>query len=170
MDARALLDSLDVGVAAVAPDWTIAEWSAGAARGTGLPASQAQGRNFWIAFSAAKGSEVEQVLQSVLADGKARTCLMPANAAQTPGAGLETRVTRAPHNHLVMAFRPMHDALPVESGAAQLLSALEIERRLFLQLFHSLPQPWLVLTPHDQIPEAKTEGVQRARRPAAPTT
>src|SRR5438876_11892865 len=35
MDAKALLDSLDVGVAAVAPDWTIAEWSAGASRVTG---------------------------------------------------------------------------------------------------------------------------------------
>src|SRR5256886_13054123 len=91
MDAKALLDSLDVGVAAVAPDWTIAEWSAGASRVTGLPASQAQGRNFWMAFSAAKGSEIEHVLHSVLADGKARTCLMPAHASHTPGAVLETR-------------------------------------------------------------------------------
>ena len=169
MDARALLDSLDVGVAAVAPDWTIAEWSAGASRVTGLPASQAHGRNFWIAFSAAKGSEIEQVLQSVLADGKARTCLMPAHASQTPGAVLETRVTRAPHNHLVMAFRPMHDALPVESGAAQLLSALEIERRLFLQLFNSLPTPGLVLTADGQILEANPEGAKLLGGPDAPT-
>src|SRR5439155_1199337 len=130
MDAKALLDSLDVGVAAVAPDWTIAEWSAGASRVTGLPASQAQGRNFWMAFSAAKGSEIEHVLHSVLADGKARTCLMPAHASHTPGAVLETRVTRAPHNHLVMAFRPMHDALPAESGAAQLMGALEPSPKL----------------------------------------
>ena len=54
MDAKALLDSLDVGVAAIAPDWTIAEWSAGATRVTGLPASQTRGHNFWIAFSSAK--------------------------------------------------------------------------------------------------------------------
>jgi len=84
MDAKELLDSLDVGVAAVAPDWTIAEWSAGAARVTGLAASQAQGRNFWVAFSAAQGSEIEQVLRSVLADGEARTCLMPAHASGLP--------------------------------------------------------------------------------------
>src|SRR5947209_8559741 len=147
-----------------------ARWScAGASRVTGLPASQAQGRNFWIAFSAAKGSEIEQVLQSVLADGKARTCLMPAHTSQTPGAVLETRVTRAPHNHLVMAFRPMHDALPVESGAAQLLSALEIERRLFLQLFNSLPTPGLVLTADGQILEANPEGAKLLGGPDAPT-
>src|SRR2546426_9688562 len=134
-----------------------------------LPASQAQGRNFWIAFSAAKGSEIEQVLQSVLADGKARTCLMPAHTSQTPGAVLETRVTRAPHNHLVMAFRPMHDALPVESGAAQLLSALEIERRLFLQLFNSLPTPGLVLTADGGILGANPEGAKLLGGPDAPT-
>ena len=36
MDPRALLDSLEAGVAAIGPDWTIVEWSAGAARMTGL--------------------------------------------------------------------------------------------------------------------------------------
>ena len=36
--SKALLDSLDAGVAAVAPDWTIVEWSSGAAEITGLPA------------------------------------------------------------------------------------------------------------------------------------
>jgi len=169
MDAKALLDSLDVGVAAVAPDWTIAEWSAGASRVTGLPASQAQGRNFWMAFSAAKGSEIEHVLHSVLADGKARTCLMPAHASHTPGAVLETRVTRAPHNHLVMAFRPMHDALPAESGAAQLMGALEIERRLYLQLFNTLPTPGLVLTADGEILEANPEGAKLLGGPDAPT-
>jgi signal transduction histidine kinase/CheY-like chemotaxis protein len=160
MDAQALLDSLDVGVAAVAPDWTIAEWSAGAARVTGLAASQVQGRNFWIAFAAAKGSEIEQVLQSVLADGKARMCLMPAHASEAPGTVLEARVTRAPQNHLVMAFRQMHEALPPESRAAQLLGAFEIERRLYLQLFNSLPTPGLVLTADGQILEANPEGAK----------
>ena len=85
MDTKALLDSLDMGVVAVAPDWTIAEWSAGAARITGLPAEQALRRDFWIAFSGAKGTDLEQVLRAVLADGTARTCLMPAHASDGPG-------------------------------------------------------------------------------------
>src|SRR5438034_569091 len=122
-----------------------------------------------MAFSAAKGSEIEHVLHSVLADGKARTCLMPAHASHTPGAVLETRVTRAPHNHLVMAFRPMHDALPAESGAAQLMGALEIERRLYLQLFNTLPTPGLVLTADGQILEANPEGAKLLGGPDAAT-
>src|SRR5438309_2280484 len=168
MDAKELLDSLDVGVAAVAPDWTITEWSAGAVRVTGLAASQAQGRNFWVAFSAAQGSEIEQVLQSVRADGKARTCLMPAHTSEAPGTVLEARVTRAPHNHLVMAFRQMHEALPPESRAAQLLGAFEIERRLYLQLFNSLPTPGLVLTADGQILDANPEGAKLLGAPDAP--
>ena len=39
----------------------------------------------------------------------------------------------------------MHEELAPESRAAQLLSALEAERRLYLQLFSSLPTPALVL-------------------------
>src|SRR5437588_2420673 len=168
MDAKELLDSLDVGVAAVAPDWTITEWSAGAARVTGLAASQAQGRNFWVAFSAAQGSEIEQVLRSGRADGKPRTCRMPAHTSEAPGTVLEARVTRAPHNHLVMAFRQMHEALPPESRAAQLLGAFEIERRLYLQLFNSLPTPGLVLTADGQILDANPEGAKLLGAPDAP--
>src|SRR2546426_11524391 len=119
MDTKALLDSLEVGVVAVAPDWTIAEWSAGAARITGLPANQALSRNFRIAFSGPQGPELEQVLHAELADGTARTCLMPARASDVPGMVFETRVTRRPHNHLVRASRRMHEELPAESRAAQ---------------------------------------------------
>ena len=50
MDATQLLDSLDLGVAAVAPDWTIAAWSAGAARITALPPDRVLGRSFWCAL------------------------------------------------------------------------------------------------------------------------
>src|SRR5256886_5359173 len=159
MDAKALLDSLDVGVAAVAPDWTIAEWSAGASRVTGLPASQAQGRNFWMAFSAAKGSEIEHVLHSVLADGKARTCLMPAHASHTPGAVLETRVTRAPHNHLVMAFRPMHDALPrSEEHTSELQSQSNLVCRLLLEKKKNYYRPYSIgdRRPHTDVSAIRT--------------
>ena len=169
MDTKALLDSLEVGVVAVAPDWTIAEWSAGAARMTGLPANQALSRNFWIAFSGAKGTELEQVLHAVLADGTARTCLMPAHASDLPGTVFETRVTRGPHNHLVMALRRMHEELPAESRAAQLLGAFEIERRLYLQLFNSLPTPGLVLTADGQILEVNPEGAELLGVPDAPS-
>src|SRR5205814_9143173 len=44
------------------------------------------------------------------------------------------------------------------SRAAQLLSALEAERRLYLQLFSSLPTPALVLSPGGQILDANPEG------------
>ena len=80
MEAKELLDSLDVGVLAMAPDWTIAEWSAAAARITALPADRVLGRSIWIAFPAAKGTELERVLGEVLADGKPRTFLAPAGA------------------------------------------------------------------------------------------
>ena len=169
MDTKALLDSLDMGVVAVAPDWTIAEWSAGAARITGLPAEQALRRDFWIAFSGAKGTDLEQVLRAVLADGTARTCLMPAHASDGPGTVFETRVTRGPHNHLVMTLRRMHEELPPESRAAQLLGAFEIERRLYLQLFNSLPTPGLVLTADGQILEVNPEGAELLGVPDAPS-
>src|SRR5881409_453403 len=134
MEAKDLLDSLDVGVLAMAPDWTIAQWSAAAARITALPADRVLGRSIWIAFPAAKGSELERVFGEVLADGKPRTFLAPPGAPEVAGTVLETRVTRGPGDHLTLAFRPVHEDLAPESRAAQLLSALEAERRLYQQL------------------------------------
>ncbi len=160
MEAKDLLDSLDVGVLAMAPDWTIAQWSAAAARITALPADRVLGRSIWIAFPAAKGSELERVFGEVLADGKPRTFLAPAGAPEVAGTVLETRVTRGPGDHLTLAFRPVHEDLAPESRAAQLLSALEAERRLYQQLFSSLPTPALVLTPDGQILDANTEGAK----------
>src|SRR2546427_3565528 len=91
MDTKALFDSLDIGVVAVAPDWTIAEWSSGAARVTGLASDQTLGRNFWVALSTAKGTDVERVLHEVLADGQPRSCLMRAPASEAAGTALEAR-------------------------------------------------------------------------------
>src|SRR5438445_582498 len=158
VDAKELLDSLDVGVLAMAPDWTIAAWSAAAARITALPADRVVGGSIWIAFPAAKGTELELVLVDVLADGKPRTFLAPAGTPEVVGTVLEIRVTRGPENHLVLCFRPVHEELAPESRAAQLLSALEAERRLYLQLFSSLPTPALVLSPGGQILDANPEG------------
>ena len=160
MEAKDLLDSLDVGVAAIGPDWRIAEWSAGASRMTAVPATRALGQSIWIAFPAAKGTELERVFGEVLADGKPRTFLAPAGAPEVPGTVLETRVTRGPSEHLTLAFRPVHEELAPESRAAQLLSALEAERRLYLQLFSSLPTPALVLTRDGQILDANPEGAK----------
>src|SRR5437667_389995 len=160
MEAKELLDSLDVGVLAMAPDWTIAEWSAAAARITALPADRVLGQSIWIAFPAAKGTELERVFGDVLADGRPRTFLAPAGAPEAPGTVLETRVTRGAADHLAVAFRPVHEELAPESRAAQLLSALEAERRLYLQLFSSLPTPALVLTPDGQILDTNSEGAK----------
>ncbi|PYO81248.1 MAG: hypothetical protein DMD68_13610, partial [Gemmatimonadetes bacterium] len=55
MDPKALLDSLDVGVAVLARDWTVEEWSATAARLTGLAPDRVQGQSFWAVFPTAKG-------------------------------------------------------------------------------------------------------------------
>src|SRR2546427_10669092 len=160
VDAKELLDSLDVGVLAMAPDWTIAAWSAAAARITALPADRVVGGSIWIAFPAAKGTELELVLVDVLADGKPRTFLAPAGTPEVVGTVLEIRVTRGPENHLVLCFRPVHEELAPESRAAQLLSALEAERRLYLQLFSSLPTPALVLTPDGRILDTNPEGAK----------
>src|SRR5438874_639926 len=43
----------------MAPDWTVAAWSAAAARSTALPADRVVGGSIWIAFPAAKGTELE---------------------------------------------------------------------------------------------------------------
>ena len=158
MDARALLDSLDVGVAAIAPDWTVAVWSASAARITSLPTDRVLGKNFWVAFPNATGTAVERTLHEVLNDGKPRRYVTPAGAAEFTGRVLETLVTRGPRNHLVMEFREVHAELAPESRAAQILEAFETERRLFRQLFESLPIPALMLTLDGQILQANREG------------
>src|SRR5207244_716727 len=86
--------------------------------------------------------------------------LAPAGTPEVAGTVLEIRITRGPENHLVLSFRPVHEELAPESRAAQLLSALEAERRLYLQLFGSLPTPALVLSPGGQILDANPEGAK----------
>src|SRR6059036_600104 len=168
MDAKELLNSLDVGVVAVAPDWTVAEWSAGASRITGLPADRMLGQNFWIAFPAAKSTHLERALQEVLADGRPRTCVTPAGASAFQGTAFEARVTRGPHNHLVLVFRQVREELSPQDRAGQLLAAFETERRLYLHLFASLPTPALVLTADGQILEANPEGAKLLGVPDVP--
>ena len=99
MDARVLLDSLDVGVAAIAPDWTIVEWSFSAARITGLPADRVLGQSFWVAFPIAKGEHVERFFHDVLQDGVARSFVSPGRAPELAGKVFETRASRGPRSH-----------------------------------------------------------------------
>src|SRR5207253_6038993 len=160
MDAKQLLGSLEHGVVALAPGWTIAAWSATAARITGLPAERVMGQSFWVAFPAARATHIERVLQEVLHDGKPQMYLAPAAATDFPGMVFETQVSRGPHNHLIMVFRQVREQLDPESRAAHLMSALETERRLYLQLFSSLPTPGLVLTVDGQILDANPEGAK----------
>ena len=58
MNPRALLDHLEAGVAAIGPDWTIVEWSAAAARMTGLAADRVLGQTFWTAFPLAQTTQI----------------------------------------------------------------------------------------------------------------
>ncbi len=169
MDSKALMDSLDVGVAVIAPDWTILDWSPAAARITGLPAERVLGKTFWTAFPTAKTTHVERVLQEVLFDGRPRTYLAPARAPQFTGAFFEVRATRGPGNVLVLLLRPLQDELPPESRAAQILTAFEEERRLYAQLFSIIPIPALVLTADGQILRANPEAGALLGAPETPT-
>ena len=152
MDTRALLDSLDLGVVAVAPDWTTAEWSAAAARMTGLPGDRVLKRECWEAFPQARSAEVERTLRQVLADGRPRTSLMPSGASV-----LEVRITRGPANHLLLVLHQPRDVRLPDPRAGDLLAAFEAERSLYLKLFHSLPTPTFLLGVDGQIVDANAE-------------
>ena len=154
MDAKALLDGLEVGVIAIAPDWTIAEWTAGAARLTGVPAAQAVGKVFWAAFPSAKGTQVEQLLQDVMHDGLTRAYLVPGRAETFGGRSVEVTASRVNRSHLALVLREADTGIAPESKAGQLLSAFEQERRFYRQIFDALAAPALVLGVDSQILEA----------------
>jgi PAS domain S-box-containing protein len=160
MDTRILLDNLDVGVVAIAPDWTIVEWSAPAARIAGIPADRVLGKGFWVAFPTAKGTHVEHILQEVMFDGRPRVYLTPARATEFKGKVFETHVTRGPRNHLFLVFREMRAELSPESQAGHILTAFEHERRFYRQLFDALPSPALVLSLDGQILEANPQATE----------
>lgn len=160
MDTRILLDNLDVGVVAIAPDWTIVEWSAPAARIAGVPADRVLGKGFWVAFPTAKGTHVEKILQDVMFDGQPRAYVTPVRAIEFTGKVFETHVTRGPRNHLFLVFREMRAELSPESQAGHILTAFEHERRFYRQLFDALPSPGLVLSVDGQILEANPQATE----------
>ncbi len=165
MDTKALLDSLDLGVVAIAPDWKIAEWSAAVTRVTGVPASRVLGRECWEAFPHARGTEVERVLRQVRADGWPRTALM--SGGPVGWGALEVRVTRGPADHLLMVLDQAWDMRPPGPRAGALLEAFETERSLYRKLFHSLPTPAFLLGGDGAILDANAEGAMLLGEPAA---
>ena len=158
MDTRALLDSLDVGVVAIAPDWKIVEWSAAAARIMGLPVGRALRRECWDTFPQAKGTETERVLRQVLADGRPRIARLPRGVPGIPGLAVTVQVTRGPGNHLTMVLQPAPEHRRPQVWAGELLNAVEAERSLYIKLFHSLPTPTLLLGDNGAILDANAEG------------
>ena len=168
MALHSQMDGSDVGVAVIALDWTVAQWSAPAARLTGIPADRMLGQNFWVAFPAARTSTVERVLQEVLQDGVTRSFVAPGPSNDLQGAVFETQVARGPSNHLILRFRHTRAHVEQDSPTGDLLTAVDTERRLYKQLFTALPTPALVLTVDGQILDANPEAAALLGVPTPP--
>ncbi|HEY6807785.1 MAG TPA: ATP-binding protein [Gemmatimonadales bacterium] len=154
MDPRTVIDHLDIGVVGLAPDWRVVEWNVAAERLSGVPASRALGAAFWDVFPAGKTDHFERALADVLATGGARSVIAPARRSEQAGMVFEVKAMRSPDRQLILTFRTVQDALAAEPSSAELLSAFDAERRVYVQLFERLPTPALILTPEGQILEA----------------
>jgi len=159
MDPKALLDTLDFGVAVLARDWTVEDWSGAAARLTGLAPDRVVGQSFWHAFPAARGTQIEKTFAEVLSDGAPRTVLFPARSGDFQGVVFDTRVTRTTRGQLILQFREVREQLSPESRASQILMAFEAERSLYHQMFDTLPNPALVVVVDGSILEANPAAV-----------
>src|SRR5881409_2721959 len=159
MDPKALLDTLDIGVAVLARDWTVEDWSGAAARLTGLAPDRVVGQSFWHAFPAARGTHIEKTFAEVLGDGAPRTVLFPARSGDFQGVVFDTRVTRTPRGQLILQFREVREVLSPESRASQILMAFEAERSLYHKMFDTLPSPALVVVVDGSILEANPAAV-----------
>ncbi|HET7791384.1 MAG TPA: ATP-binding protein [Gemmatimonadales bacterium] len=158
LDPQTLLDSLDVGVVAIAPDWTITAWTGAAPRVTGLAAEHALGQNFWAVFPTAKGTPLEGLVHDVLHDGTPREYVIPVVAPDVEGVVFRTRISRGPHRHLLMEVWEAGLEVTNPAQAAQISDAFDAERRLLRQLFTSLPIPALVIAVDGQILDVNPEG------------
>jgi signal transduction histidine kinase/ActR/RegA family two-component response regulator len=167
-DTRALLETLDIGVVMIAPDWTIAEWNAPAAHITGIPADRMLGQNFWVAFPTARTNGLDHVLDDVLQDGVPRSFVAPGQGTDLRGMVFDARLTGGPRNHLLLLFRERTAEVEQDSDAGHVLTAVETDRRLYKQLFTQLPTPALVLTVDGQIIDANPEAAALLGVPNAP--
>jgi len=161
MDTRALLDSLDLGVVAIAPDWTIVEWSAAVARLTGQAAAGALRRVCWDALPGAKGTEAERTMRHVLSDGQPRISRLPVGTPGFQGRrdAVEAHITRGPEGHLVLVLQEIPSASRALEEAV-LPASFGGELALSPKLFHSLPVPTLLLRPDGVIVEVNAEGAR----------
>jgi signal transduction histidine kinase len=153
MDAQALLNSLEAGVASIAPGWKITSWSPSAARLTGRPADEVLGVELWTAFPAMRRSMIESALGSVLEDGVARTVAVPVRSSEGGGTLLEIEVCRAGQSHLLLLIR---QATPIQQAAPPGEEMSGEEGRLYERLFEILPTPALVLSEEGRILQANT--------------
>ena len=145
MDPLVLLNSLEAGVAAIAPGWRIASWSPSAARLTGRPADEVIGAELWSAFPATRRSVIEKAFSEVLADGVARTVVLPGRSAEQGVTSLEIEACRAADGHLLLLIReaPLVTEVPEPADPA---AEDDLEFRLYARFFEVLPTPALLLT------------------------
>jgi len=146
MDTKELLDSLDVGVLAMAPDWTIAEWSAA------RHASPRCRRTAWWVGAFGLVSRRQRALSSNGCWQRSSPTASRAPSSRPPGRPrsrgtvLEMRVSRGPGDQLALSFRPVHEGARAESPRGAALSALEAERRLYSATVHLFAHAAFVLT------------------------
>ena len=150
MDPLVLLNSLEAGVAAISPGWRVSSWSPSAARLTGRPADEVIGAELWSAFPATRRAMIERTLGEVLADGVARTVVLPSRSAERGTTPLEIEACRAADGHLLLLIREAppaarEPALPDPEAEA------DLECRLYARFFEALPTPALLLSPDGQI-------------------
>lgn len=144
-----MLNSLEAGVAAVAPGWKISSWSPSAARLTGRPADEVLGAELWTAFPPLRRSEIESALGAVLADGITRTVTIPARASEGGGTAIEIEACRAEAEHLLLLIRTVSGA--ATEGADPVAAAEEAECRLYAKLFDVLSTPAMILSGEGRI-------------------
>ena len=150
MDPLVLLNSLEAGVAAISPGWRVSSWSPSAARLTGRPADEVVGAELWSAFPATRRADIESAFSAVLADGVARTVVIPSRSAEWETPPLEIEACRAADGHLLLLIReaPGPATEPMATGSPD---DGDLECRLYTRFFELLPTPALLLTFDGQI-------------------
>lgn len=167
MDPLVMLNSLEAGVAAVAPGWKVSSWSPSAARLTGRPVEEVLGTDLWTAIPSLRRAPIEAALAAVLADGQPRTVAIPARTSEGGGAGLEIEACRAGMEHLLLLIRavntvPHLEALPLTGG-----DVTDVESRIYTRIFSVLSVPALILDVAGRIVLANEAGAGLLGLPTA---
>lgn len=150
MDAEALLDSVDAGVVVLGPDGRIGEWTAAAARLTGIAAGLALGQNFWAAFPAIRTSEVERAFEDVGKDGVSRRLLVAGREQELPGILWEFQIARPANQGLTILFHRVRGGV----GGRITASYGRADDQAYIDVFDALPVAALLLSPTGVIIDA----------------